>query len=94
LITKLDNATLRDVFKTEDKKVKMEDEVKGEDDLVVAAKERIVKMEDGDGNIPKDDSLRGNDWQKLMNLLMQLRKICDQYTPPPSPLSIFLPITN
>ena len=71
----------------------MEDEVKGEDDLVVAAKERIVKMEDGNGNIRKDVSVWGNDWQKLMNLLMQLRKICDQYTHRPFPPS-HLPPNN
>jgi len=29
--------------------------------------------------IPVGDT--GKDWQKLMNLLMQLRKVCNQYDP-------------
>jgi SWI/SNF-related matrix-associated actin-dependent regulator of chromatin subfamily A member 5 len=80
LITRLDNATLNDVFNAsvkpeEDKPVKEEQQLgkRGH----VNAESKIVKPEE---SYPQIDLQDGRAWAKLMNLLMQLRKVCDQYS--------------
>jgi SWI/SNF-related matrix-associated actin-dependent regulator of chromatin subfamily A member 5 len=78
LITKLDTATLRDVFNGP---VKAEDI----DNVKVKKEQTVVKtdyfVDESTNPSQKIDLADSKSWQKLMNLLIQLRKICNQYIP-------------
>jgi hypothetical protein len=69
----LDTSTLKEVF---DSPVNGED-TKMEVDTSSAVKQEGVMKESDESS--KIYIAEGNAWKKLMNLLMQLRKVCNQY---------------
>jgi len=85
MITRLDTGTLNEVVHgtagvikpdlTEEEKV---------DEVIAERRSLQTKTESAEATITqrKDPAdKKSNAWQKLMNLLMQLRKICNQYPP-------------
>jgi SWI/SNF-related matrix-associated actin-dependent regulator of chromatin subfamily A member 5 len=83
----LDTNTLKDVF---DEPVKTEEvklEVKMEGGKMKNAKMGIAEGTTGEMMDSMTETIEratdGKAWSKLMNLLMQLRKVCDQYNPLP-----------
>ena len=90
LITRLDTVALNDVFNGSIKR-----EIKEEDSSFDCSLQTVgseisrVKMEEENTSMSDDADQKfgtenSNAWQKLMNLLMQLRKVCNQYPPAPA----------
>ena len=93
LITRLDTASLKDVFDSSVKTEVDEEDISTNlmQDIQDISQERPSRVKQE--NIGKDDKSAldpsgqainlkdGKSWAKLMNLLMQLRKVCDQYNP-------------
>lgn len=87
MITRLDTGALKEVFNTI---TNGENEVKEEEDISL---DHSFKTEASDISKTKEnksislhgtnkiDTDKGNEWQKLMNLLIQLRKVCNQSIP-------------
>jgi len=85
----LDTGALNEVFNASN----IKNEIKEEDTSFdysfqpVGSDFSHVKMEKdtsiSDITSEKIDPETNKAWQKLMNLLMQLRKVCNQYPPPP-----------
>lgn len=74
LITRLDTSTLKEVFQGSMCEVKKENS--SFDFSSNREVQSLTKKEDVSTN---SETPAGQAWQKLMNLLMQLRKVCDQY---------------
>ena len=78
MITRLDTAALNDVVGTT-QPIKPEFDAEDKEEPIIAEQRRLqVKLESAEVAPQQVDETTGNAWQKLMNLLMQLRKICDQ----------------
>jgi SWI/SNF-related matrix-associated actin-dependent regulator of chromatin subfamily A member 5 len=82
LITRLDTGTLKSIFEDREGGVVDEGETSFEvemsKEVESRSKNQNLKLEGGGS---ENSPTEGKDWQKLMNLLMQLRKICNQYPP-------------
>jgi len=84
LITKLDKVTLNNIFKADE--IDDEEDTNFDFELNKEVKSRNKKVtsyitkdnNDTDHGNSEEVGSAGKDWQKLMNLLMQLRKICNQ----------------
>jgi hypothetical protein len=93
LITRLDTASLNEVFdgsvkaevKDEDLSTDLMDDIQDiSQDIPRRVKQEDIKQEEIQTLDPSAQQINlqdGKAWAKLMNLLMQLRKVCDQYMP-------------